>query len=73
MKIGWTVMAVAAFVAVVAADPALARVKHKARAHCVDRPYDSPGAICFDPATGAAAEWLFAAGLFLRQVYRPGS
>ena len=39
MKIGWIVIAVAALVAVVAADPAFARAKHKARAHCIDRPY----------------------------------
>jgi hypothetical protein len=39
MKIGWIVIAVAALIAVVAADPALARVKHKAQRQCVDRPY----------------------------------
>jgi hypothetical protein len=39
MKIGWIVIAVAALFAVIAADPALARVKHKAQRQCVDRPY----------------------------------
>ena len=39
MKIGWIVTAVVALIAIVAADPAFARAKHKARAHCVDRPY----------------------------------
>ena len=36
MKFSWLIVALAA-VAVVAADPAVARVKHKSRA-CVDRP-----------------------------------
>jgi hypothetical protein len=41
MKRGWMVLAVAALVAgtgVIAADPALARSKHRAQRHCVDRP-----------------------------------
>lgn len=43
MKFRWIVMAVAALVAgfaVIAADPALARVKHKAQRHCIDRPHE---------------------------------
>jgi hypothetical protein len=37
MKIRWGVIALAAL-GVVATDPALARSRHKARPHCVDRP-----------------------------------
>jgi hypothetical protein len=40
MKLGWIVFAVAGLVtglAVIAADPALARTKHKAHSVCVDR------------------------------------
>jgi len=43
MKLRWIVIAVATLVAVsssLAAAPALARVKHKAQRHCVDRPYE---------------------------------
>jgi hypothetical protein len=39
MKFRWVGIAVAA-AAVIAADPALARVRHKARPHCIDRPYE---------------------------------
>ena len=42
MKFSWIVVAVAAFIAaiaVIAADPALARAKHKAVHRCVDGPY----------------------------------
>ena len=38
MKIGWIVIAVATLIAGVAADPALARIKHKAKPQCIDRP-----------------------------------
>lgn len=40
MKIGRIMIAVAALGAVVAADPAFARAKHKAKPQCVDRPYE---------------------------------
>ncbi len=40
MKIGWIVTAVAALVAVVAADPALARAKHKAASRCMHQPVE---------------------------------
>ena len=53
MKFRWIVMAVAALVAgvaVIAADPALARVKHKAQRQCVDRPREfSWGGVFFNP------------------------
>jgi hypothetical protein len=42
MKFPWIVFAVTALVAgsgIIAADPALARVKQKAQRHCVDRPH----------------------------------
>ena len=42
MKFSWIVVAGAALVVaigVIAADPALARAKHKAAPRCVDRPY----------------------------------
>jgi len=39
MKFRWVVIA-AAGLAVVAADPALARARHKARPHCIDRPME---------------------------------
>jgi hypothetical protein len=42
MKFRWIVVAVAAVIAAIggiAADPALARAKHKVVRHCVDRPY----------------------------------
>jgi hypothetical protein len=42
MKFGWIVV-VAAFIAalgVIAADPALARAKHKTARHCVDRAHE---------------------------------
>jgi hypothetical protein len=39
MKTLWVVIAVAAL-GVIAADPALARARHKARPHCVDRPFE---------------------------------
>jgi hypothetical protein len=38
MKFSLAVIPIA-FFGVIAADPALARVKSKARAHCVDQPY----------------------------------
>jgi hypothetical protein len=38
MNIGRIIIAVAALGAIVAADPALARAKHKAKPHCVDGP-----------------------------------
>jgi hypothetical protein len=38
MNIGRIIIAVAAMGAIVAADPALARAKHKAKPHCVDGP-----------------------------------
>ena len=38
MNIGRIIIAVAALGAIVAADPALARAKHKAKLHCVDGP-----------------------------------
>ncbi len=42
MKFGRVVIAVAALGALVAADPALARSKHKARARCIDPPVQFP-------------------------------
>lgn len=42
MKFSWIAIVVAGLVAVlsvIAADPALARAKHKAKLQCVDRPY----------------------------------
>src|SRR5664279_4016528 len=40
MRFKWIIIAVAAVsLAVIVADPALARVKHKAQRLCVDRPY----------------------------------
>ena len=39
MKFSWTIIAVAAF-GVIAADPAFARAKHKAKPLCVERPYE---------------------------------
>lgn len=38
MKIVWIVIAAVALVAAGAADPAVARAKHKAKPHCVDEP-----------------------------------
>ena len=43
MKFPWIVIAVTALVAgfgVLAADPALARTKHKVKPQCVDRPFN---------------------------------
>jgi hypothetical protein len=39
MKLWWAVIAVAVL-GVVAADPALARARHKASPHCVDRQFE---------------------------------
>lgn len=43
MKFSWIVIAVAVLcvpvLGIVGADPALARIKHKAQRQCVDRPY----------------------------------
>lgn len=54
MKFRWIVMATAALVAgvaVIAADPALARVKHKAQRQCVDQPREfSWSGVIFNPA-----------------------
>ena len=73
MKIGWIVIAVAALVAVVAADPAFARAKHKAKAHCVDRPYQFSWSFLFpgqpEPRPNGCSPPVYA----IRQVYRPGS
>jgi hypothetical protein len=49
MKLRWAVMAVAVL-GVIAVEPALARPRHKARPHCVDRPYEfSLGGLLFNP------------------------
>lgn len=40
MKSRWIVVAVFALAGLVAADPALARAKHKARPQCIDRTAD---------------------------------
>ena len=54
MKFRWIVRATAALVAgfaVIAADPALARAKHKAQRQCVDRPHEySWRGVFFNPA-----------------------
>ncbi len=55
MKFSWIVVAGAALVAVssvIAADPALARARHKAVRHCVDRTARDPGlfGFFFNPA-----------------------
>jgi len=54
MKFNWIAMAVAALVAglaVTATDPALARVKQKAKRHCIDRPQQfSWSGVFFNPA-----------------------
>ena len=39
MKFRWLVLSIVAL-GVAAAEPALARVKHKAQARCVDKPYE---------------------------------
>ena len=39
MKMRWVVIAVAVL-GVIVAGPALARARHKARPHCVDRPFE---------------------------------
>jgi hypothetical protein len=39
MKMRWVIIAVAVL-GVIAADPALARARHKARPHCVDQPFE---------------------------------
>ncbi len=39
MKLWWAVIAVVVL-GVIAADPALARARHKAKPHCVDRPFE---------------------------------
>ena len=53
MKFSWIVIAVAGLLAVlgvIAADPALARVKHKAQRQCVDRPFEFSWGVLFFPA-----------------------
>jgi hypothetical protein len=54
MKFKWIVVAAAALIAalgVIAADPALARVKHKAYRHCAPQPREySWGGELFNPA-----------------------
>jgi hypothetical protein len=49
MKFSWFVIALVAL-AVMAADPAAARAKHKAQRHCVERPFEfSWGGFLFNP------------------------
>jgi hypothetical protein len=49
MKFSWFVIALVAL-AVMAADPAAARHRHKAKLRCVDRPYEfSWGGFLFNP------------------------
>lgn len=74
MKFRWIVGGVAAVIAaigVIAADPALARAKHKPVRHCVDRPYQFswrfllPGQA--EPRPNGCAPAVYAYGKFVGQ------
>jgi hypothetical protein len=74
MKFRWIVGGVAAIIAaigVIAADPALARAKHKPVRHCVDRPYQFswrfllPGQA--EPRPNGCAPAVYAYGKFVGQ------
>lgn len=74
MNFNRIVLAVAAFVAalgIVAADPAFARAKHKARAHCVDRPYEFSWGHLFssrpEPRPNGCAPPVYQYGKFIGQ------
>ncbi|MSO68471.1 MAG: hypothetical protein EXQ82_11930 [Pseudolabrys sp.] len=61
----------AAGLAVVAADPALARAKHKAKRHCIDRPHEiSWHGVFFNPAPrpNGCAPPVFVSGNYIGQV-----
>jgi hypothetical protein len=74
MKIRWIVIAVAALVVgfgVIAADPALARVKHKAKPQCVDRPFEFSWSNLFSsrpaPQPNGCAPPVYAYGKYVGQ------
>ena len=74
MKFSWIVVAVAAFAAtfgVIAADPALARAKHKVARHCVDRPYQFSWGFLLpgqqEPQPNGCSPPVFAYGKFVGQ------
>ena len=62
--------ALAAGFAVIAADPAWARVKHKAQRHCVDRPYEFSWARLLaspEPKPNGCAPAVYAYGKYIGQ------
>ena len=71
MKVSWSLIVVTALVAVVATDPAFARAKHKARAHCVDRPYEFSWGHLFssrpEPRPNSCSPPVYAYGKFIGQ------
>ncbi len=73
MKFKWAVMAVAltAGLGITAANPAVARVKHKAARHCVDRSPSEPSFYGFifnpPPQPNGCAPAAFAGGHYLGQ------
>jgi hypothetical protein len=74
MKFRWLVVACAALayagVGIIAADPAQARVRYKAKPHCVDRPYQfSLGRLLFGqpPEPNGCAPPVYAYGRYVGQ------